>query len=196
MASFSKSLSTIMMCAFCAGSLALSSCSQVDVPDARAVDIPAPKGADKREKALNERPDSVMYLPLGEDILVPEAAVSLYLPYDAVGPFELREETLAGALQLIMADYDVPLAFETSEGLSRTVTVANLHGPLQVVVGRVCSLADLYCSYEDGILVVKDTETFSVTLPPLGGGGTDDVDTEFLDDVAEGLGAILGPDAE
>lgn len=168
-------------------------CAQVSVPEARTLDVPAPKLADKRQKAVNERPDSVMYLPLGEDILVPEAEVGSMLPVERVGPFELRSESLAGALQLILADYDISLAFETDEGLNRRITVANLHGSLHTVVNRVCSLADLYCSYEEGILVVKDTQTFTVSLPPIGGGGED---TEFLDNVAEGLGAILGEDSE
>ena len=173
-------------------SLMLSACAEVNVPDARNVDIPAPKLADKRKKAVNERPDSVMYLPLGDDMLVPTMLASDSLPSDETGPFELRSETLAGALQLILADYDISLAFETSEGLSRRITVANLRGPLNKVVNRVCSLADLYCAYEDGILIIKDTQTFTVTLPPIG--GVDD--TDFLSDVSEGLAAILDGSSE
>jgi hypothetical protein len=166
-----------------------SACAMVDVPDSRGVQIPPPRQADIRKKAINERPDSVMYLPLGEDVLVPEVAEDDSFPSEMVGPFELRGETLAGALQLILADYDISLAFETEEGLTRRITVANLRGDLGKVVHQVCSLANLYCSYEDGTIVVKDTQTFTVTLPPI---GTDDED-EFLDDVAEGLGAILNP---
>ncbi len=169
--------------------LVTSACAMVDVPDSRNVNIPSPTMADKRQTALNERPDSVMYLPLGEDILVPEVSDVDEFPHEMVGPFELRGETLAGALQLILADYDISLAFETQEGLTRRITVANLRGDLGKVVNQVCSLANLYCSYEDGTITVKDTQTFTVTLPPL---GTAD-ETEFLDDVAEGLGAILGP---
>ncbi len=166
-----------------------SACAMVDVPDSRSVEIPAPRHADTRQKAINERPDSVMYLPLGEDVLVPEVTEDDSFPSEMVGPFELRGETLAGALQLILADYDISLAFETQEGLTRRITVANLRGDLGKVVHQVCSLANLYCSYEDGTVVVKDTQTFTVTLPPI---GSDDED-EFLDDVAEGLGAILNP---
>lgn len=177
------------------GCLIAVGCAQVNVPDARILDIPPPKLADERRRAINERPDSVMYLPLGEDVLVPEVEDANMLPDDMVGPFELRAETVAGALQLIMADYDFSLAFETENALTRRITVANLRGPLHVVVNRVCGLANLYCSYEEGILVVKDTQTFTVTLPPLGGGGEDE-DTEFLDNVIEGLSAILGEDAE
>jgi len=171
----------------------LSGCADVNVPDARNVQIPKPTLASERRQAVNERPDSVMYLPLGDDFLVPEVVSGEGLPQDNIGPFELRSETLAGALQLILADYDISLAFETEEGLNRRVTVANLKGSLDKVVSRVCSLADLYCSFEDGVVVVKDMQTFTVTLPPI---GVDDDDTEFLENVAEGLGAILGEDAE
>ncbi len=164
----------------------LFSCAPVDVPGARGLKIPAPATADERAEAINEQPDSVLYLPLGSDVLVPEAAPSSPLPSDFVGPFELRSETLAGALQLILADYEIPLAFETDEGLNRTVTVANLQGPINKVVEKVCGLADLYCAYEDGLLVIKKTQTFTVSVPPVGG------DTDILAALATGLQAITG----
>ena len=162
------------------------SCSQVDVPGARHATIPSPTMADKRPEAVNEKPDSVLYLPLGSDVLVPEVAGGAPLPSEFIGPFELRSETLAGALQLILADYEIPLAFETEEGLTRTITVANLRGPLDKVVDRVCGLADLYCAFEDGILVIKETQTFTVTIPPIGG------DTDIMGALATGLQAITG----
>ena len=164
----------------------VASCAQVTVPDARHLDVPSPKLAKKRQPAVNEKPDSVVYLPLGSDVLVPKAAVGDGLPTDMIGPFELRGETLAGALQLILSDYEVPIAFETDNGLSRTITVANLRGPVDRVVDRVCSLADLYCAFEDGILVIKDTQIFTVSVPPIGG------DTDILSSLATGLQAITG----
>ncbi|PZQ47447.1 MAG: type II and III secretion system family protein [Micavibrio aeruginosavorus] len=173
--------------------LALNACAWADTPGARNVKIPSPTSARERETAINERPDSVMYLPLGEDVLVPEVMSDDAFPSEMVGPFELRGETLAGALQLILADYDISLAFETQEGLSRRITVANLRGDLGKVVHQVCSLANLYCSYEDGTITVKDRQTFTVTLPPL---GSADDQSEYLDDVAEGLSAIIGEDED
>ena len=146
--------------------LTIGSCADANAPGARNVNIPSPTMAEERPEAINENPDSVIYLPLGSDVLVPEASGGAPLPNEIVGPFELRSETLAGALQLIMADYEIPLAFETEEGLTRTITVANLRGPLDKVVKKVCGLADLYCSFEDGLLVIKDTQTFTVTIPP------------------------------
>ncbi len=193
--------SSLVLSVICA--VAISSCAEVSVPDARNVKIPTPIGAEERAEAINERPDSVMYLPLGADILVPERIAGDALPDDEVGPFELRSETLAGALQLILADYDVSIAFETDEGLTRKVTVANLKGPLSKVVNRVCSLADLYCLFEENSLIVKERQTFAVTLPPISSsssGGTDGStsgsDNEFIDDVMQGLSAIIGGDAE
>ena len=184
---FEKSFAQKMMIVFCAfGFLILPSCAPVDVPGARNLTIPSPVMASQREDAVNEKPDSVVYLPLGSDVLVPKAAGGLGLPTENVGPFELRSENVAGALQLILADYEVSMAFETDAAFDRTITVANLYGPLDRVVEKVCGLADLYCSYEDGLLVVKETQTFTVTVPPVGG------ETDLLASLATGLQAITG----
>ena len=164
--------------------LMIPACSQVDIPGARNLKIPQPTQAGVRTEAVNERPDSVMYLPLGKDVLIPEIPPSDPLPSKVVGPFELRGETLAGALQLITSDFEVPMAFESDEALTRRVTVSNMRGPMGRVVNRVCSLADLYCSYEDGVLVVKDTQTFTVSVPPVGG------DEDIIDAVAAGIEGI------
>lgn len=166
--------------------LPLAACAPVDVPSARNASIPSPTSASKRADAVNEKPDSVVYLPLGSDVLVPKAEGDLGLPSEIVGPFELRSETVAGALQLVLADYEISMAFESNAAFDRTVTVANLRGPLKKVVGRICSLADLYCFYSDGMLTVKNTQTFTVTVPPVGG------DTDILTNLATGLRAITG----
>ncbi len=167
----------------------LLGCAEVSVPDARNVKIPSPVTAEKRRPAVNERPDSVMYLPLGDDVLVPGRIAGEALPKEIVGPFEMRGETLAGALQLILAEYDISIAFESDKGMSKKITVTNLKGELGKLVKQVCSLADLYCSYEDGTLLVKDTQIFTVTLPPLADAeGGDD----FIEDVIQGLSAVIG----
>lgn len=181
-----RSLSKFLIVIVLVGTFFISSCSQVDVPAGRTASILSPTSAQQREDAINERPDSVLYLPLGSDVLVPESFSDVSLPDEIVGPFELRSENLAGALQLILGDYEVPMAFETEEGLTRTITVANLKGPLGQVVEKVCGLADLYCSFEDGILVIKETQTFTVSVPPIGG------DSNIISSFATGLEAIIG----
>lgn len=181
----SSGKSVVRHCVLGAALLVLG-CTHADVPGTRNANIPKPEMATERRDAVNERPDSVVYLPLGQDVLVPQVSSGDAMPKEKIGPFELRSETLAGALQLIMADYDIPLAFETEEGLSRRITVANLHGPMDKVVKSMCSLADLYCAYEDGLLVVKDTQTFTVKIPPI------NQDTSFMSNIAAGLQAITG----
>ncbi len=51
--------------------------------------------------------------------------------------------------------------------MRRRITVSNLTGTVDKVIERICSLANLYCAYEDGVLVVRDTQTFTVALPPI-----------------------------
>ena len=162
----SYSVSRSVLLAFVAISL-LTSCADAEGPKARDVNIPAPTNADTRRTAINERPDPVMYLPLGEDVLLPEAESGDPLPSKVVGPFELRNESLAGALQLVMEGTDIPVAFETSRGLDNTITVTNLKGPINEVVQQICGLADLYCAYQRGVLSVKDTQIFTVSIPPI-----------------------------
>ncbi len=165
--------------------IALLGCADVQTPEGRSVNIPPPGSPSPRERAINEGPDGITRVPLGKDALIPKAEADDPLPSDIVGPYELRGETVAAALQLILAGYDMPLAFETDQGLERRITVSNLRGTMEDVVNRVCGLGDLYCSYEKGTLVIKDTETFVVALPPLGEG------VSFAD-IATGLEALTG----
>jgi hypothetical protein len=175
------------MCCFILMPVMLLGCADAFAPGARTASIPSPTLADERPEAVNEKPDSVIYLPLGSDVLVPKTEETNPLPTEEIGPFELRSETLAGALQLILADYEIPMAFETNAAMTKTITVANLHGPLNSVVARVCSLADLYCAFEEGTLVIKDQQTFTVSVPPIGGTNID-----VLASLATGLQAITG----
>ncbi len=164
----------------------LTACAQADVPGNRNVNIPSPTYASERQPGINEKPDSVTYLPLGKDVLIPQAGSGAPLPDEIVGPFELRGETLAGALQLILSGYDIPIAFQTDQATSRTITVTNLKGPINEVVPQICGLADLYCAYERGVLTVKDNEVFTVAIPPIGEG------SELMTQVAAALQSIVG----
>ncbi len=181
-----KSLLPVLM----ASVLTLTSCADVKAPGTRDVNIPAPQNAQERRNGINERPDAVTYLPLGDDVLVPEAESGSPLPSTIVGPFELRSETVAGALQLALDGVDIPIAFETTTGLNTTVTITNLYGPLDRVVAQICGLGNLYCSYQGGALVVKDTEIFTVTVPPIAGEAADM--TAILTNIAAAVGNIVG----
>ncbi|MCB1538443.1 MAG: type II and III secretion system family protein [Rhodospirillales bacterium] len=178
-------LRTALMAAAAACGLVLASCAPMQAPDPRGVSIPAPTPPEERRHALNETPDGVMIVPLGKDVLVPAMDEGDPLPSKEVGPFELRSENLAGALQLILSDYDIPLAFESDKGMKTGITVSNLKGPLDKVVDKVCSLANMYCLYDDGVLTVKENQTFTVSLPPL------PADTTY-DSIVTGLKAFTG----
>ncbi len=167
----------------------LSGCADAVGPKARNVSIPSPKIAEERSKALNENSDPIIYLPLGDDILVPQSEAGDPLPSKIVGPFELRGETLAGALQLILDGTNIPIAFETENSLTKTITVTNLKGPLDSIVSEVCSLGDMYCSYQNGILVVKDTQVFTVSVPPIV--ATDSM-AGLLTSISGAIGSITG----
>jgi|GEM_PF-2197182 len=176
-----------LLAAMASCGILFASCAPMGAPDPRTVNIPAPTPPEERRKALNEAPDGVMVVPLGKDILVPAMDEGDPLPTKEVGPFELRNENLAGALQLILSDYDIPLAFESEKGMTEGVTVSNLKGPLDKVVNKVCSLADMYCLYDDGVITVKESQTFTVSLPPL------PAETTY-DSIVAGLKAFTGAD--
>lgn len=149
-------------------------------------DVPAADQPDDKFEALNRsRNEPVVYVKLEEDVLRPKRQLKIQdLPLERVGPFELRGETLAAALELVLDGKNIPLAFETNAAMTRTITVTQLQGPMSQVVDKLCSLADLYCSYENGTLNIKETETFTVSLPPL--------IADSYDPFVNGLQAITG----
>jgi len=166
------------------GGFLVTACA--NVPGARDVFVPDLVSPEK-PNSINRTSDAVIYAPLGPDILRPQAMDDEdRLPNEVIGPFEMRNETLASALQFVLDEYDIPLAIETDAAMQNTITVSNLKGPVTKIVQKLCSLAELYCGYEDRMLVIKDTETFTVALPPLG----EDAFTNF----SEGLSAVTGVD--
>ena len=147
--------------------LLATACSSFDAPDGRTPSVPTARPPDDRFEGVNEKQDPVTRVHVGRDILMPQPLKEDSWPEVKVGPYELRNETLASALQLILDEYDISLAFEGDDGLKNKITVSNLHGKLKDVVHKVCSVADLYCHFEGGTLTVKKTETFVVDLPPI-----------------------------
>lgn len=173
----------------------IAACAPVDVPEATSVKIDPINPPLDRYEGLNERRNPITRVRLGRDMLVPKIVDEDQFPADKVGPYELRAETLATALQLILADYDISIAFESDAAFDTKITVANLKGDLNAVVDRVCGLANLYCHFEKGNLTVKETETFVVDLPPIGNISAEGSnDTDAYGQISSGLGAIIGED--
>lgn len=185
MTNYTKFLTSLML----VSTLLLGSCSDVpDNADMPRVDVPQPSKptANMQPAGINSNREApIVYVRLGKDTLRPKITNKAPLPPTQVGPFELRDETLGAALQLVLGDKNVPIAYQTTEAQARTVTVSGLRGELDDVVDRLCLLAGLYCTYEQNMLVIKDTETFSVALPPV---AADDSYTQ----IASGVAAITG----
>jgi hypothetical protein len=146
----------------------LTSCA-TDLPGAVRTDFVKPDPTDDKFSAVNRHRDSpVVYVKLDKDILRPSRKSGGKIPSnEIIGPFEMREETLAAALELVMADKNIPMAFQTDKATTNTITFTNLKGTMADVVEKLCSLADLYCTYDNGTLLIKETETFTVSLPPM-----------------------------
>lgn len=177
--------------------MAVTACAPVNAPDPRTANIPPPQSAEARRKALNEANDSILVVPLQQDVLVPKFSHDDPIPGGTVGPLQFRGETLANALDLVLGDKNIPIAFETNEGLRRRITISNLTGTVDKVVERLCGIANLYCAYDDGVLVVRDTQTFTVTLPPIGGGVSSSGGTTTTTDATGGAtsgGGVGGND--
>jgi hypothetical protein len=141
------------------------------------------------EEGLKKAPaEHVRFMPLGVGVLIPDVVAAQRLPREDIGPYELRGETLAGALQFILSDFDIPLAVESDLALQRTVTVANLNGRLDLMVEQLCSMSDLYCMYKKDVLSVRAYHDYAVTIPPSG------ASVDIIDDVAKSIKGVIGKD--
>ena len=107
--------------------LLLGSCADVpDNADFPKVDVPQPTtpSSSMQPNAINglkTREAPIVYVKLEKDTLRPIITNKAPLPPTQVGPFELRDETLGAALQLVLGDKNVPIAFQTTEAQSRKV---------------------------------------------------------------------------
>ena len=89
-----KRATLLSLAAAVAAAFLLSGCADSVSPKSRNVSIPSPKAAEERSKGLNENGDSVIYLPLGDDVLMPQTEASEPLPAKIVGPFEDRKSVV------------------------------------------------------------------------------------------------------
>lgn len=72
---------------------------------------------------------------------------------------------VTAALQAILDGTDISLSWGAGAYEERLVTVMNLSGALNSVVKKICTSAKLFCSYRNGLLELKEKETFIIDLP-------------------------------
>ena len=130
--------------------------------------------------------EAVRFMPLGQGVLIPDVVTTQNLPREDIGPYELRGESLAGALQFILSEFDIPLAVETDLAMQRKVTIANLQGRLDLMVEQLCAMSDLYCVYKNQVLSIQDKHDYAVTIPPSG------ADVDIIGDVAKSIEKVVG----
>lgn len=138
--------------------------------------------------ASRPKAEPVVYMPLGQGVLMPDVVTTQNLPREDIGPYELRGESLAGALQFILSEFDIPLAVETDLAMDRKVTIANLNGRLDLMVEQLCVMSDLYCVYKNGVLSVQPRHDYAVTIPPSG------ATVDIIDDVAKAIKDVTKSD--
>lgn len=147
----------------------LTGCSFVDVPDAKSTtgrppsvaEIPEP---DETVRGANDPP--IVTLKLGSRLHERRLTRTESLPGGIIVPTtNLNAVPVAAALQAVLAGTDVSLSWDTEAFGDRLVTVTNLSGPLPQVVDKICASAKVFCGYRDGLLEMKEKETFIVELP-------------------------------
>jgi len=153
-----------------AGALALlTGCSFVDVPDAKSTTGRAPTVAevpspDETVRGGSEPP--IVTLEVGKRLHERPLSRTEPLPSQIIVPTtNLSAVPITMALQAVLSGTDVSLSWDTEGFDDRLVSVTNVSGPLPKVVDKICASAKVFCSYRNGLLELKDKETFIVDLP-------------------------------
>lgn len=161
--SINTRLATLMTTAAVAGLLA--GCTNSDATQ------PAPTPVKTINDAVNDNTfGNVMKLTLKNGELTPQRADGgEKLPgMDVVNVGALSGAPLGTVLDAILRGHDIGIVMPSGEFEEPTINLVNMKAPGDVVIRRVCEVAKVYCTYRDGVLEVKDRETFIVDLPAVG----------------------------
>jgi len=141
------------------------------------VNMPYPKPASGRAPSVAEFPNAdetvrgaddppIVKLELGERLRERRLSRTEDLPSGIIVPnTNLKAVPVTAALQAILEGTDISLSWEAGAFDDRLVTVTNLSGALPVVVEKVCTSAKVFCGYRNGLLELKEKETFIIELP-------------------------------
>lgn len=150
--------------------LALSGCGFSEMTNAKpttgraptVAEIPSP---DETVRGAEDPP--IVTLELGSRLHERKLNRSEELPGGIIVPTtNLSAVPLTAALQAVLEGTDVSLSWDTAGSFDdKLVTVTNLSGPLPKVVEKICLSAKVFCSYRNGLLELKEKETFIIELP-------------------------------
>ncbi len=176
---FWKNFYAVSMMVLAAG---LAGCSWVSTPSAKpttgrpptVAEVPGPE---ETVRGIEDPP--IVTLEMGSQLKERRLLKTEELPGSIIVPTtNLNAVPITSALQAVLAGTDVSLSWNSGEFDSKLVTVANLSGSLPVVVERLCASAKVFCVYRNGMLELKEKETFIISMPSMptkataGGGAT------------------------
>jgi len=147
----------------------LVGCTDVNVEGAKPATGRLPTVAelpDPDETIRGQDDPPVVTLEIGSRLHERRLSRTEDLPSGIIVPnTNLNAVPVTAALQAILAGSDISLSWEAGTFESRLVTVTNLSGPLSRVVEKVCASAKVFCSYRNGLLELKEKETFIIDMP-------------------------------
>ncbi len=161
----------------------LTGCGFADLSDAKSTTGRTPTVAEvpSAEETVRGADDPpIVTLELGSRLHEKRLSKSEELPSGIIVPTtNLNAVPVTTALQAVLAGTDISLSWDAASFDDRLVSVTNLSGSLPRVVEKICASAKVFCSHKNGLLEIKDKETFIVELPAVpalkassGSGGT------------------------
>jgi len=147
----------------------LVGCSGVDVPFAKSTTGRLPKVAEvpeEEETVRGAEDPPIVTLEVSSKFQERSLTKTEKLPSSIIVPnTNLRGVPLTSALQAVLDGTDISLSWDSNDYEDRLVTVMNLSGALSSVVKKICLSAKVFCEYRNGLLELKEEETFIIDLP-------------------------------
>jgi len=177
--------------------LLLAGCGWSDVGSAKPTSGRSPTiaevpEADETVRGTDDPP--IVTLELGSRLKERRLTRNEDLPANIIVPStNLNAVPVGTALQAVLTGTDVSLSWDNGVLSERLVSVSNLSGPLPRVVEKICASARLFCNYRNGLLELKETETFVIELPAVATGSTGSAAANTM---AETIGKLAGKDIQ
>jgi hypothetical protein len=151
--------------------LSLLGCSDIALNEARPTTGRAPTVAEvpnQDETVRGAEDPPIVTLELSSRLRERRLSRTEELPGGIIVPnTNLNAVPVTAALQAVLAGTDVSLSWSVGTFDQRLVSVSNLSGALPRVVEKICAAAKVFCSYKNGLLEMKERETFIVDLPAM-----------------------------
>lgn len=142
-----------------------------------------PKVPEKDQMLSKEDDPAILDIPISDTVFVPQSLEkSESLPSTKIEGFNAYEMRSSDALRLLLQDKKIPVVFDVGTN-DRIVNAVNLSGSLESVLDKISHIGGVFYSFENGVLKVKGSRRFSVSLPPIQASFSD------VSSVIKGMGA-------